>query len=143
MTFPDREIDHLAHPFRLVVLAILAQLEAEGFRPYVVETARSAERQAELVGKGVSWTTWSLHQALDPMTDDPASLAVDIIDKRHGWRREGRPFFERLAELAERHGCTAGHYWKRPDSAHIQAVPNDVIPAAQARRAVDLSHLRM
>lgn len=128
MTFPDADLDHLELRFRGQVRAILSTLAIEGHYPYVIETWRSAERQAELVGKGVSWVPWSLHQAVDAATGEPASLAVDLIDRRYGWKKEGRPFFERLAELAEAHGLVAGHRWKRVDSAHIQAVPNEEIP---------------
>lgn len=141
-TSPDRDLRHLHPAWSLVVLAILAELAADGYQPVAVETWRSGDRQAHLVGTGASRVSVSLHQAEDTETGEPAALAVDIIDRRLGWGPESGPFFARLAELAERHGATAGLRWPHlHDGAHIQALPLGAHVPRQGDAAPDLRHL--
>lgn len=121
---------------------LLGELEARGFRPAVIETWRTAERHRALVARKVTWTEWSFHGYIDPLTEAPAALALDVIDRRYGWGKSSGPFFDALAELAEARGFVAGHRWRRRDSAHIQAVPVSALAALRAGGAPDLSRLR-
>ena len=105
------------HPdLRPIVIDILNDLRAAGYRPRVFETFRTAERQAELVAKGASKRTTSKHQHTEAGV--PAARACDIIDAVLGWKSP--VFFEALAKAAEARGLVAGHRWRWRDSAHVE-----------------------
>ena len=130
----SRFLSDLQPTFRTKVEAIISDLEAAGYPVYISETLRTAERQAELVRRKLSWTSHSRHQD---------GLAVDLVDGRtvaghlvlwgasmDVWRlseeeeRQRREaaaeFFAALGAAAHRHGVTWGGDWKHYDPAHIE-----------------------
>lgn len=130
----DRDLNHLDPTFCVLVDQVLDDLIAAGWTPYVAETLRSPERQAELVAQGVSWTKTGMH---------PRGLACDIVDGRSvgghlvlwgdsldSWRLDAdtvgeramaaESFFQALGIAAENRGLTWGGRWRHRDPAHLE-----------------------
>lgn len=134
----SRSLSDLHPAFALKVQSIISDLEAAGYPVWLAETLRTAERQADLVRRKLSWTDHSRHQD---------GLAADLVDGRtvaghlvlwgasmEVWRlsdeeerqrlEAAREFFAALGEAAHRHGVTWGGDWKRHyDPAHIEETP--------------------
>jgi hypothetical protein len=114
MTTIDSNLLHLQPYLIPRVQLVLLELRSLGWDPKIIETRRSAARQAQLFNQGrllhdtrpiVTWTRHSLHET---------GKAVDIIDDIHGFTNPN--FFADLARAASHHGLHA----LRSDQCHIE-----------------------
>lgn len=79
--------------FQPIVLEILTQLEAKGYKPFVVEGKRTIEQQREKVRLQYSRTMHSVHLS---------GLAADIADERELWEKGAvRPFWWDYYQIAK------------------------------------------
>lgn len=108
------DLDELIPAFRERVIAVVVELEGQGFDPLVWETYRSPERVAVLVKRGVG-SRRSFHMY---------RLAADIVSRSKQWSPEPA-FWRALEAAAEHHGLTHGAGKTRVDLPHIQALPHD------------------
>ena len=130
----SRSLSALQPAFRARVDAIISDLEAAGYPVWVAETHRSAERQAELVRRKLSWTSHSRHEdRLAADLVDGRTVAGHLVlwgasmdvwrlsDEEERQRREAaEDFFRQLGAAAHRHGVTWGGDWRHYDPAHIE-----------------------
>lgn len=107
---------------------MLQALQRRGFRPLVVETKRTRERQAYLYGLGRTKME-CVRAGISPRWAQPdrklvtqtmkskhlTGKALDVIDKRYGWRN--MRFFDALDEEAQRVGLVVPYGW---DRAHVE-----------------------
>ena len=117
----DRDMGKLAPSFRLRIEAVVADLEAEGFTPWVVECVRTAERQAWLYAQGRTRPGSIVTKAPTHVSSwHGHGLAVDIIDRVKHWGAT-QAFWQSLGAACGRHGVTWGGNWKSfPDRPHCQ-----------------------
>lgn len=111
-----RNLKGLQPAFRAKVERILARLQSQGWRPFVVEGLRTRAQQARKVRLGYSKTMSSRH-----LTGN----AADIVDERWGWdgpaKDPDHAFWRDLGRAAAAEGLTWGGSWKRfKDVAHVQ-----------------------
>jgi len=109
-----RDINKLKPALKAKVLSILAALKHEGYHPFVIETLRTAERQAWLIKGKHTWVKHSRHQdgaACDIGFKDASGAAVWSGDFA-GW--------DRLAHYAREQGLVAGHDWTKRDCPHVE-----------------------
>jgi len=121
--------DPRLHPaVRAITITTGLTLQKEGYRPYLVETYRSAERQAQILRKGATKVSFSWHQT---------GLAVDIVhynEKGTGpsWLQSNRPLAKRYWPAVGRAGKAAGFTewggdWKSfIDKVHLQFIPKHI-----------------
>jgi hypothetical protein len=126
--------------------AVLADLEAHGERPLIhADVWRTAARQAQLKGKGVSKVGFSFHMVTDYNGKTkkfvPASFAADVIDNGKGYN-VGNYFWLMLASSAESHGLTTGVYWglRETDRAKIRQLIQSKQWKTKYNRGWDPSH---
>lgn len=117
-----RETAYLAPAFLRAVDAVMADMRAEGFNPYIFETLRTDRLQAHYHGTGASKAFYgrdSMHYY---------GLAVDIVDAALLWSAPAA-FWNALGRLAKKHGLTWGGDWdgdgdrtdqKFHDRPHVQ-----------------------
>jgi hypothetical protein len=72
----NKAFESLEPKFKPLVLEILTQLEALGYKPIVAEGRRTLAQQREKVRKGYSTTMNSYHLS---------GMAADIVDSRYNW----------------------------------------------------------
>lgn len=136
----------LMHPWsRPKIKAVLNDMESHGYRP-LIDTAvyRSAAKQAQLKGKGVSKVGYSFHMVTDRdvlKRPVPASLAADIVDKRWAWS-SGDVYWLTLAKSAESHGLRTGIRWglSRADKAQIDSYLKLGLFSGKYKRGWDAAH---
>jgi hypothetical protein len=129
----EKKLASLEEGFRAKVNAVLAELQQNGFKPYIVYGWRSVDVQKQLVADGRSKVRFSFHNAQKP-DGTPASYAADIVDRRWGWTEaaERNGFWRALGEAARAQGLVWGGDWKSfPDVAHIQGRPNTELAAVK------------
>lgn len=100
----QRDMAYLAPAFRVKVEALVADMKAEGFKPYVYETLRNDRLQAHYHAVGSSKAFYgrdSMHYY---------GLAVDIVDEAKLWSASAA-FWDALGRLAKKHGLTWGGDW--------------------------------
>lgn len=121
--------------FRDKLDLVCDDLREKGYEPHMVYTWRSSETQGRLQAEGKSKVSFSFHNAVDA-SGQPAALACDLIDKRHGWSGPAASaFFAALGKAAQARGLTWGGDWdSNPDTkntfndlAHIQMYPNSAL----------------
>lgn len=103
------------HPYmQPKVGAILGDLENHGLKPLIhADVYRSAAKQAQLKGRGVSKVGYSFHMVTDRTRDGrayPAAMAADIIDNYKGYAVPDS-FWLKLASSANAHNLSTGIYW--------------------------------
>jgi hypothetical protein len=112
-------LDGLDPSFRKKLEGVLSALRRRGFKPWVFEGLRTAERQKYLYSIGrrgkrgerpVTWTLQSRHLS---------GKAADVIDADKLWATD-ESFWDALADEAKRAGLDAGHLWSKRDSPHLQ-----------------------
>lgn len=123
----SRSLEDLVPDVRAKVEAVIADLKAQGYEPYVYETKRSEERAAHLKTKGVS--------KLGSKSKHVPGRAADIVDGRKTsagqrvWWGAGsdeadtmaKDFFAALGGAAKRAGLTWGGDWTGfYDPAHVE-----------------------
>lgn len=89
---------------------VIADLEAEHFRPRIQCAHRNEAAQAAAVAGGNSDVTWSLHEATGP-NGEPEALAIDLLDDDHP-NDPPRLYLYRLAMHARRRLCRTGILWR-------------------------------
>ena len=112
----DRNIDHLDADLRRKVAAILDELSAAGYHPFIIETRRTAERQ--------KW----LRTQKPPVTHVRHSRHQDGEACDIGFAKQGRavwsvlfPGWRQLGKCAANHGLTWGGKWlKFKDFPHVE-----------------------
>jgi len=120
------KLQSLNPAFREKVKKVLTALETRSFQPKIFYAWRSVAVQQELVKMGRSKIRFSFHNAQLP-DGTPNAYAVDIIDKRWGWKDEAEShgFWNALGEEAKKLGLVWGGDWTNfKDVAHIQGRRN-------------------
>ena len=98
------------HPvFRAQVVAILAEMEREGYRPRLQEAWRSPEMQAAAFHAGTSKLKYGFHN-VTAEDGTREALAADIIDDNHV-EEPPRDYILHLAAAALRTGCMTGAFF--------------------------------
>lgn len=84
---------------------ILNELKEAGYQPRIVWAYRSAEDQRKKFEKGYSKTARPGYHHW--------GLAVDIIDRRWGWKvtEENAQFFLLLRKLCDKYNLASGGWW--------------------------------
>jgi peptidoglycan L-alanyl-D-glutamate endopeptidase CwlK len=123
----NRDLDRLAPKFADAVRAAITQCNAGangGLRAMVYEGYRSAQLQALYYQRGRT-----IFPPAKPVTFAPShlyswhgfGLAVDVVHRDLFWNPPGgAAWFEKVAPIFEKHGCTWGGNWSRPDPPHFQ-----------------------
>jgi len=125
----DRTLHALAPRFRERVEAVVADLEAWGFDPWIFETTRSNERQQFLHGFGRRYDDGRgivTYSETNSDTWHGYGLAVDIISRVHHWKAN-KWFWDTLGLSARRHGLVWGADWNsngRSDDERFQDRPH-------------------
>jgi hypothetical protein len=97
----------LCHPWtQYRVSAILLELEAEGFRPRVIQSWRSQSEQSDALDTGTSQLRFGYHNVTD-LSGNPRAFAVDVASSDDS----SLVYKLHLAKLASRHEMTTGIYW--------------------------------
>lgn len=127
----SNDLSSLAPRFRKAVEQILANDPTR----IIIESLRSPDRQDWLYGFGRDYD-----DGRGIVTHAPSlsgwheyGLAVDIINKSHGWDAT-HEWWESLGADAERHGCVWGGRWKMRDFPHVQwGSPMRTTPSREAQ----------
>jgi len=111
----QRDLNAL-HPFvKQQVKKVLADCKKAGLNVFLFEALRTLERQKTLKAKGRSQTLNSYHRL---------GLAIDLVfktDKGNWTWNRPKEDWDKLAEIAERHGFSSGWRWKRfKDGPHME-----------------------
>ena len=110
-----KHMDKLILPMQSKVIMILARLDDQGWQPVIASSLRSMKQQREKVRLGYSKTYNSRHLY---------GRAVDIIDRRWGWRgptaNKNHAFWAALEEAGEAQGLFSGNRWRMRDVAHLE-----------------------
>lgn len=117
----NRDLAGLAPAMRRAVEAVVAEMTAGGFDPWVFECNRTAERQAWIYAQGRSRPGAIVTKAASHLQSwHGHGLAVDIISKAKHWGAKNA-FWEALGRACRQHGLTWGGDWTRfPDRPHCQ-----------------------
>jgi hypothetical protein len=99
------KLAELRSPMRELVARVLDDIEADGYQPKIVWAYRSAAQQAAKAAAGYSLTARPGYHHW--------GLAVDIIDRRWGWkvRPENVEFFRALRAACDVVGLASGGWW--------------------------------
>lgn len=98
------------HPvFADRVSRIIAQLEADGYRPRIQEAWRSEADQRDKAKRKVSKVLWGFHNATSA-DGRPEALAVDLLDDDHPVVPSMK-YLLKLAAHAKRAQCQTGIAW--------------------------------
>lgn len=116
-------VNGLAPEFAAKLPHLLGDLIGQGWRPKLLETLRSDERQRWLYGFGRTWddgrgvvtNAQNAHQSWHFY-----GLAVDLTDRRFEPGNEPKAFFDAVGKVARKYALMWGGTWKRPDSPHVQ-----------------------
>jgi hypothetical protein len=96
------------------IAAIIASLEADGYRPRIQDAWRSPESQLEAFNKGVSKLKFGYHNVTGP-DGRTESLAVDLLDDDFPLNSR-LDYLLHLAAAAEKLRCQTGIRWGLPDA---------------------------
>ena len=129
------DLDVLAPLFRVAVIALLADCQADGMDAVVHESYRSLATAKVYFARGR--TTIPPHGTVTNAPDETRSwhgygLAVDVISAARGWEA-GELWFQRLGRKAAAHGLSWGGNWKKPDLPHVQFGRCKDSPSDEAR----------
>lgn len=105
-------------PFAGRVAAVIARLEAEGFRPRIDQSWRTPAQHAAQLAAGTSQSSWSFHMAVTP-DGKPDALAVDLLDDNYpvpvarqaAWPNTFRHYLLWLATIAAQWELHTGIAW--------------------------------
>lgn len=101
------------HPeFARRVAAIIAELEAAGFRPRIQDAWRSPESQLAAFESGHSTLAYGFHNVTGPR-GEKESLAVDLLDDDFPLNSRSN-YLLRLAAAAAKQRCRSGVDWGLP-----------------------------
>lgn len=122
---PKRQhsLDVLAPKVQIAVRAVLADMEAAGFRPLVFETLRSDERQAWLYGFGRAWDDAQPRGVVTKLQTagwHRYGLACDIVENDATPWDATPDFWQALGDSAKRNGLKWGGDWRSKDLPHVQ-----------------------
>lgn len=110
----NAKLDDLSTRFRPLACELIARIVEAKIDVRIIETLRTAERQAELIEQGVSWTVKSKHIA-----GEAIDLAPTAVLALKGWA-PGHSHWRIMGEIGERLGLRWGGRWKIPDCAHFE-----------------------
>jgi hypothetical protein len=114
----NRQMLGQTHPvFRSRVGAILAALEAAGYRPRIQQAWRSPVEQRQKADTGASHVRWGFHCATRS-DGRPDALAVDVLDDDNPLQPSGA-YLLRLAALARAQRCQTGILWGLDHAARV------------------------
>lgn len=123
----NRDLDRLAPQFSRAVKAALAECNSGpngGLRAMVYEGYRSPQLQALYYARGRT-----VFPPAKPVTFAPSNLhswhgfglAIDVVHCDLFWNPPGgAAWFQKVAAIFEKHGCTWGGNWLRSDPPHFQ-----------------------
>ena len=123
----NRDLDRLAPEFASAVRSAITECNAGakgGLRAMVYEGYRSAELQSLYYQRGRKIIPPS-----KPVTYAPSNLhswhgfglAVDVVHRDLFWEPPGGvAWFQKVAAIFDKHGCTWGGRWTKPDPPHFQ-----------------------
>lgn len=113
------------------VQAVIADMEAQGFRPRIQDGHRSIADQLLAFKNGFSKVKFGFHNVTGS-NGKPESLAVDMLDDNKPLT-PGREYLIRLAAVAQAHGLQTGIFFGLPQNLRkglSQAIQNlDFNPA--------------
>ena len=115
MTETDRHarnatrLSELYPTFRARIAAVIAALEAEGYRPRIQDAWRSVADQLAAYKSGHSKLRYGFHN-VTAQDGTPEALAVDLIDDDHPLA-SAPAYLIRLAAYARAHGLVTGILW--------------------------------
>ena len=139
---PPRQnaLDVCAPKFAAAVLAVIHDMENDGYDPIVYETLRTPDRQRWLAGFGVDYDDGRgvvTHAESVYTTWHGFSTAADIISASKEW--DAPPdFWTALANAAADHGLVSGSVWRMKDLPHVQwGPPMRTSPSAEAKDLLD------
>lgn len=92
------------------VADVIADMEAQGFRPRIQDAHRTIAQQLEDLQKGVTTVKFSFHNVTGA-GGKPESLAVDILDDDHPGDNVPRKYLITLASVAKKHELHSGIFF--------------------------------
>jgi hypothetical protein len=99
--------------FAARVAAVIADMEAQGFRPRIQDARRTAAQQQADIDAGTTTVTFSFHMVTGA-NGKPEALAVDMLDDDHPVGPVPRKYLITLASVAQKHGLNSGiHFFKK------------------------------
>jgi hypothetical protein len=96
--------------FAARVAAVIADMEAQGFRPRIQDAHRTIEQQAADVAAGHSTVRFGFHNVTGA-GGKPESLAVDMLDDDHPLDDVPRKYLITLASVGKKHGLNSGIFF--------------------------------
>jgi hypothetical protein len=99
--------------FRSRISAVIADLEAQGWRPRIQDAWRSPEDQLKAFRNGNSTLKFGFHNATGK-NGEKESLAVDLLDDDAPLSPSTK-YLLSLAAVAQAHGLATGIRWGLPD----------------------------
>lgn len=125
LSSPSQRLDDLDDRIKPLVFELIARCTERGILPFIVNTLRTPEQQANNIAKGVSWTTNSRHL---PQPPSGKSLAIDIcpyeIYNVHGGNKldwtASDPVWHVIGQIGESLGLVWGGRWKQKDMGHFE-----------------------
>lgn len=96
--------------FAARVAAVIADMEAQGFRPRIQDAHRTIAQQQIDLANGTTTVSFSFHNVTGA-GGKPESLAVDMLDDDHPGENVPRKYLITLASVAQRHGLRSGIFF--------------------------------
>lgn len=96
--------------FAACVAAVIADMQAQDFRPRIQDAHRSIADQHAHHGDGTSTVSFSFHNVVGAAGKFEA-LAVDLLDDDHPGENVSRKYLITLASVAQKHGLKSGIFF--------------------------------
>lgn len=92
------------------VADVIADMEAQGFRPRIQDAHRTIAQQQIDLANGTTTITFSFHNVTGA-GGKPESLGVDMLDDDHPGDDAPRKYLITLASVAQKHGLRSGIFF--------------------------------
>jgi hypothetical protein len=96
--------------FAARVAAVIADMEAQGFRPRIQDAHRTIAQQIADFNAGHSTVKFGFHNVTGA-NGKPESLAVDMLDDDHPTGDPPRKYMITLASVGQKHGLHSGIFF--------------------------------
>jgi peptidoglycan L-alanyl-D-glutamate endopeptidase CwlK len=144
----SKDLNFLAPKFRTAVENAIAECNADANRleAMVFEAYRSDELQKVYYARGrtvIPPTRTVTNAPTNQYSWHGYGLAVDVVHKTKFWEPPGgENWFQKVAVIFKKHGCSWGGDWTNPDTPHFQwgfckASPSDAARELLAKGGVE------
>jgi hypothetical protein len=111
--------------FAARVAAVIAEMEAQGFRPRIQAAHRTIADQKKAHDQGFSHVLFGFHNVTGK-NGKPESLAVDMLDDDHPDETVSRKYLITLASIGQKHGLASGIFFDLKPPAARKALQDAI-----------------